>query len=85
MCLRDIPDRSQAFATYERLRRARVERMVKYGRSTGQAKIVTQPIQVGFRDMLTPLFLKLFANRAALDWVYSYTANWDEKAQPMPA
>lgn len=77
-CLRDIPDYALAFATYERLRRARVERMVQYGRSTGQAKIMTNPIQVWFRDTLTPFFLKLFANPAALDWVYSYQVDWDE-------
>jgi 2-polyprenyl-6-methoxyphenol hydroxylase-like FAD-dependent oxidoreductase len=68
----------RAFATYERLRRARVERMVRYGRSTGQAKMMTHPIQVWFRDWLTPFFLKHFANPAALDWVYSYQADWDE-------
>ena len=77
-CLRDREDHALAFATYERLRRARVERMVRYGRSTGQAKIMTHPIQVWFRDRLTPFFLKHFANPAALDWVYSYQADWDE-------
>lgn len=77
-CLRDIPDLEQAFATYERLRRVRVERMVQHGRSAGQGKVMTNPIQVWFRDGLAPLFLKLFANPAALDWVYSYQADWDE-------
>jgi 2-polyprenyl-6-methoxyphenol hydroxylase-like FAD-dependent oxidoreductase len=83
-CLQDIPDLSQAFTTYERLRRTRVERMVKYGRSTGQAKIITNPIQVRFRDRLAPFFLRLFANPAALDWVYSYTVDWGEKVQATP-
>src|SRR5437879_12504225 len=46
-CLRDISDPEQAFATYERLRRARVERMVQHGRSAGQGKVMTNPIQVG--------------------------------------
>jgi 2-polyprenyl-6-methoxyphenol hydroxylase-like FAD-dependent oxidoreductase len=78
-CLRDSEDLSQAFATYERLRRERVERMVRYGRSTGQAKVITNPIGVWFRDLLTPFFLKHFANPAALDWVYSYTVDWDEQ------
>ena len=77
-CLRDISDLDQAFATYEHLRRARVERVVKYGRSTGQAKVMTNPLQVWFRDMLAPLFLKFFANPAALDWVYSYKVDWRE-------
>ena len=77
-CLRDREDLSQAFATYERLRRGRVEHMVRYGRSLGQAKVMTNPIQVGFRDLLMPFFLKYFANPAALDWVYSYKVDWDE-------
>jgi 2-polyprenyl-6-methoxyphenol hydroxylase-like FAD-dependent oxidoreductase len=69
-CLRDIPDQEQAFATYERLRRARVERMVRLGRGAGQGKVMTNPIQVWFRDLLAPVFLKLFATPAALDWIY---------------
>ncbi len=77
-CLRDREDLSQAFATYERLRRARVERMVQHGRGAGQGKVMTNAIQVWFRDLLTPVFLKLFANPAALDWVYSYQVDWDE-------
>lgn len=77
-CLRDGEDLSQAFATYERLRRKRVERMVHHGRSTNQAKVLTQPIQVWFRDTLAPFFLKVFANPAALDWIYSYQVAWDE-------
>ena len=77
-CLRDREDHALAFATYERLRRERVERMVQHGRSAGQGKVMTNPIQVSFRDMLTPFFLRLFANPAALDWVYSYQVDWDE-------
>ena len=83
-CLQDIPDLSPAFETYERLRRARVERMVRHGRNAGQGKVITNPIGVGFRDLLTPFFLKLFANPAALDWVYSYTVDWEEKVQATP-
>jgi len=83
-CLRDREDLSQAFATYERLRRARVEHMVQYGRSLGQAKIMTNPIQVWFRDLLMPFFLKHFANPAALDWVYSYKVDWDTPVEGTP-
>ena len=83
-CLRDREDYALAFATYERLRRARVEHMVKYGRSLGQAKIMTNPIQVWFRDLLMPFFLKHFANPAALDWVYSYKVDWDTPAEGTP-
>jgi len=77
-CLRDLPDLEQAFATYERLRRARVERMVQHGRNAGQGKVMTHPMQVWLRDRLTPVFLKLFANPKALDWIYSYKVDWNE-------
>ena len=77
-CLRDREDYAFAFAIYERLRRVRVERMVRYGRSLSRQKVLTNPIQVALRDRLMPLFLKLFANPAALDWVYSYRVDWDE-------
>jgi len=83
-CLRDREDYALAFATYEHLRRARVEHMVQYGRSLGQAKIMTNPIQVWFRDLLMPFFLKHFANPAALDWVYSYKVDWDIPVEGTP-
>ena len=58
--------------------------MVKYGRSLGQAKIMTNPIQVWSRDLLMPFFLKHFANPAALDWVYSYKVDWDIPVEGTP-
>nr|BBH86462.1 FAD-dependent oxidoreductase [Thermosporothrix sp. COM3] len=76
-CLRDIPDLEQAFVQYERLRRDRVERMVQYARSLGQGKVMTNPVQVWFRDLMMPFFLKQNANTSALDWVYSYNVEWD--------
>ena len=78
-CLRDIPDLEQAFATYEHLRRARVERAVQYGRTLGQSKVMTNPIQLWFRDQLMPFFLDRFFNPVTLDWVYSYKVDWDER------
>src|SRR6266700_7299732 len=77
-CLRDIPDHALAFATYERLRRARVERMVQHGRNAGQGKVMTNPIGVWFRDLSMPLIFKLLANSAAGNWIYSYKVDWDE-------
>src|SRR5260221_6807293 len=46
-CLRDREDLSQVFATYEHLRRALVEHMVRYVRSLGHAEVINNPIQVG--------------------------------------
>ncbi|QBD78316.1 FAD-dependent monooxygenase [Ktedonosporobacter rubrisoli] len=79
-CLRDQEDYARAFATYEHLRRARVERMVRYGRSMNQSKAMSNPIQVWFRDLLMPFFLKNFARPASLDWIYSYQPDWNKPA-----
>jgi 2-polyprenyl-6-methoxyphenol hydroxylase-like FAD-dependent oxidoreductase len=76
-CLRDLPEEEQAFTTYERLRRARVERVVQYARSLGSWRAMTNPIQMWFWELLMPFFLKRSANPTALDWLYSYQVNWD--------
>jgi 2-polyprenyl-6-methoxyphenol hydroxylase-like FAD-dependent oxidoreductase len=75
--LRDAPSLDKAFATYERLRRARVERMVAWARSLGGAKLIANAIQVFFRDLLLPIFLKRSANPTALDWIYAYDVEWE--------
>lgn len=81
-CLRDIAPLEQAFATYERLRRARVERMVAWARRLGGAKQAASPAQVWFRDLLMPLFLRFAANPKALDWIYAYAVDWEARIQP---
>uniref|UniRef100_A0A7S3LM35 FAD-binding domain-containing protein n=1 Tax=Aplanochytrium stocchinoi TaxID=215587 RepID=A0A7S3LM35_9STRA len=78
-CLRDIQSLDQAFAKYQTLRRDRVEAVVKWGRTFGGAKIMSNPIQVWFRDHMMPFFLKFAAKPEALDWVYGYEIDWDER------
>jgi len=77
-CLRDIPGVEQAFGTFEQLRRKRTAKMFELGQRGDSGKFVTRPIQQWFRDLTTPIFLKLFANPKASDWIYSYKVNWDE-------
>ncbi len=38
---------------------------------------VTTPLQQRYRDMVTPIFLLLFANPKASDWICSYEVDWD--------
>ncbi len=83
-CLRDIPELEQAFATYERLRRERVERMVQYAHSLGSWRAMTNPIQVWFWELLMPFFLKRSANPTATDWVYSFKVDWDAPVEATP-
>jgi 2-polyprenyl-6-methoxyphenol hydroxylase-like FAD-dependent oxidoreductase len=83
-CLRDIPELEQAFATYERLRRERVERMVQYAHSLGSWRVMTNPIQVWFWELLMPFFLQRSANPTATDWIYSYKVDWDAPVEATP-
>ncbi|WP_373232382.1 FAD-dependent oxidoreductase [Cohnella sp.] len=77
-CVRDIPDVELAFSEFQRLRRDRVERIVKYSRSIGKRKHATNPVQVFFRDLMLPLFLKSF-NNDTNRWMYDYNVDWNEK------
>ncbi len=84
-CVRDIAARDEAFATYERLRRRRVERVVEYGHRLGSWREMTNPIQVWMWEQLMPLFLKRSANPTVFDWIYSYTVDWDAPVTAAPS
>ena len=75
-CLRDILDPPVAFATFERLRRERVEPIVKQSRRTGQQKAPAGWIGRKVRDLVLPVFLRRGAEATAE--VYRYQLNWDE-------
>ena len=77
-CLRDLPDVGQAFAAYERLRRARVERIVAHGARTSNSK-AAGPVARVLRDLMMPTILKRVANGRSLAWMHDYHINWDEK------
>jgi 2-polyprenyl-6-methoxyphenol hydroxylase-like FAD-dependent oxidoreductase len=76
-CLRDIPHLDSAFATYEQLRRERTEKMFEVGKHGDAGKHAIGSIQQWLRDLTTPIFLKLFANPQASNWMYSYRVDWD--------
>jgi 2-polyprenyl-6-methoxyphenol hydroxylase-like FAD-dependent oxidoreductase len=70
-CLRDLPSVPEAFAAYERLRRTRVERIVAVGARGSSAK-VPGPVGRLFRDLMVPIFLRLFATERAMRWIFEY-------------
>jgi 2-polyprenyl-6-methoxyphenol hydroxylase-like FAD-dependent oxidoreductase len=78
-CVRDNRSTGQAFRQFERLRRERVEKIVRYSRSIGRRKHATNPVQVFFRDLMLPFFLKQ-ASRQSNAWLYDYRADWNERA-----
>jgi FAD-dependent urate hydroxylase len=74
-CLRDLPDVPAAFAAYEDLRRARVERVVKQGKRNGDGK-TAGPVA----RLFLPLVFKIVARAAARQgWLYDHRIHWDEK------
>ena len=77
-CLRDLPDTTQAFAVYERLRRRRVERIVAHGARTSNSK-AAGPVTRVIRDMMMPMILKRVANGGSLAWMHDYHIDWDTK------
>jgi 2-polyprenyl-6-methoxyphenol hydroxylase-like FAD-dependent oxidoreductase len=77
-CLRDLPNTGQAFALYERLRRARVERIVAHGARTSNSK-AAGPFGRVLRDLMMPLILKRVASGESLAWMHDYHIEWDAK------
>ena len=75
-CLRDVGDPSVAFETFERLRRDRVEPIVRHSRRTGRQKVPTGWIGRKIRDAVLPMFLRKGAEAA--QQMYQYHAQWDE-------
>jgi 2-polyprenyl-6-methoxyphenol hydroxylase-like FAD-dependent oxidoreductase len=74
-CVRDISDVTTAFATFESLRRERVERIVAQSRRTGQRKAPSGWLGRKIRDLVLPTFLRKGAEGAA--WMYGYEVDWD--------
>jgi len=76
-CLRDIADPAAAFAAFDRLRRGRVEPIVRQSRRTGQQKAPAGWIGRKLRDLVLPIFLRKSAEGA--DRIYQYPLDWDER------
>jgi 2-polyprenyl-6-methoxyphenol hydroxylase-like FAD-dependent oxidoreductase len=75
-CLRDVASVPEAFATFERLRRERVEKIVAAGARGSSAKA---PGAFGrlVRDVTLPVFVRLFASERAMSWMFDYEVELD--------
>ncbi|HYT26792.1 MAG TPA: FAD-dependent monooxygenase [Actinomycetota bacterium] len=74
-CLRDLPHQ-EAFAAYERMRRARVERIAKVAARVNSSK-AAGPVARVFRDATLPVILKMTANSKQLNEQYRYHIDWN--------
>jgi FAD-dependent urate hydroxylase len=82
--LRAAGDIPTAFATYEQVRRERVERVVAQGKRNGSQK-APGPVGRVFRDhVILPLVFRLAASRTAKAqrWMYDHHIDWDGPLQP---
>jgi 2-polyprenyl-6-methoxyphenol hydroxylase-like FAD-dependent oxidoreductase len=76
-CLRDLPETGEAFRTFERLRRERAEKIVKFSRQRGENKVTSNAFARWWRDLTLPLILRTFAKDETLAWVAQYQVAWD--------
>jgi len=77
-CLRDVPSIRDAFATFERLRRTRVEKVVAQGKRNGSGKA---PGLVGavVRDLFMPVLARRMEKKNLLGWITDHRIAWDDK------
>lgn len=76
-CLRDAPDVETAFATYEALRKDRVEKLVEQARRTDTWAVPSNRFTRWLRDLVLPFFLKRSSSNT--EWIHSYTVDWNER------
>jgi 2-polyprenyl-6-methoxyphenol hydroxylase-like FAD-dependent oxidoreductase len=84
--LRDAPDHRQAFAAYEQARRARVERVVKWGARMGGTK-TAGPVGRAMLDLILPRVFATAGSPKAMErqaWMFGHHIDWDA-ARPVPA
>ena len=76
-CLRDLPDVSTAFRSYERLRRPRVEKIAANAAKTNTRK-ASGPIAKALANLLMPIALKTFLTPERMfGWTHAYRIDWD--------
>ena len=78
-CLRDLPDLPSAFATYESLRRTRVEKIAARGARVSHAK-APGPVAQRMMRVLIPLMLKAMNIEKTMGEEQRYVIDWDAPA-----
>ena len=79
--LRDAPDVHTAFATYERLRRARVERVVAAGARSSSSK-TPGPLTRPLREAALRLVFRYAITEKKLAWMYDHRIDWEQTMVP---
>lgn len=78
-CLRDAPDHERAFRTYERLRRERVEAVVRQGRDNVRGNMCG-PVRRALRNYFLPRAFRRPPEKAKdPTWMQAHHIDWDEE------
>ncbi|HET6734371.1 FAD-dependent oxidoreductase [Mycobacterium sp.] len=80
-CVRDLPDVTSAFDTYERMRRPRVEKIAARGARIGRAK-APGPIAQRMMRVLLPVMLKTMNIDKTAAAEQRYTIDWAARVDP---
>lgn len=82
-CLRDCRSPASAFATYEALRRDRVQRIVKNGERSSNSKAVG-PVGRVIRDLMLPIFFKRAERDGgkSMAWLQGHHIDFDRRIAP---
>jgi FAD-dependent urate hydroxylase len=81
-CLRDLPH-EQAFAAYEQLRRARVDKIIAQAARTNSNK-AAGPIARVLRDLVMPVAMKRLTKPEKMAWQFDYRIDWDASVPGVP-
>jgi 2-polyprenyl-6-methoxyphenol hydroxylase-like FAD-dependent oxidoreductase len=81
-CLRDLPH-GEAFAAYDTLRRARVEKIIANAARTNSDK-AAGPVARVLRDLFLPVAMKLLAKPEKMAWQFGYRIAWDAPVAGSP-
>jgi FAD-dependent urate hydroxylase len=79
-CLRDLPTVAEAFATYDRLRRPRVDRITAAAERNNSHK-AAGPVARVLRDLTMPTLMKMLAKPERMAWQNGYLIDWATPAQ----
>jgi 2-polyprenyl-6-methoxyphenol hydroxylase-like FAD-dependent oxidoreductase len=77
-CLRDEPGIPQAFTSFERIRRRRVERVVAQGARNSASK-AAGPIGRIVRDHMLPFVFRYLVTEQSLAWMFEHHIDWKSR------
>lgn len=74
--LRDKPDHAEAFADFEAERRERAEKIVAFGRRSGNSKKKQGAVATALQAALMPIVIRMMGRMQR--WMFAYRVRWED-------